>query len=316
MKDIIRESLFYVKKRALDILCTVSIPCRRFSPEKNILIFSYPRSGSTWLMELVNNLPHTVNLWEPLHLRNVAVFRELEFGWRQHIPEGTKWEEAEQAFENLLRGRYLNFWLASRSFPLKFCLADRMIIKFVRANGLLPWLTQHFSFQYSPLYLLRHPFAVAASQLKEGSWDYEFDEYNIPQMPYNSQYVEHSTFLKSLSTKHAAMVATWCINNKYVLEHPRHNIDWIPVYYENLLLDPERQLQDIFKRWEEPYPAEVFSNLRGASSTTKEATFRENVQAQLSKWQHFFEKDEIEEMQAVLDYFGVNIYSKDLMPHK
>lgn len=310
----IRQKLYPAKTNVLDLLCRASAGARQFNPEENILIFSYPRSGSTWLMELISEVPGTVNLWEPLHIRNVSEFRELNFGWRQHIPETAEWEEAEKTFEKLFRGEYLNFWLTSRDFPLKFCFADRMIIKFVRANAMMPWLLNNFQFDIMPLFLLRHPFAIVASQMKEGSWDYEFEGYSIPEMPYNNIYKQHESFLSTLETKCEDMLATWCINNKVVLEHRRHNQDWITLHYESLLFNPQQEIERIFERWDRPVPDGIIEQVREPSSTTREAFFKKDLKAQLSKWRRYFDKDEISRMQRVLDYFGIDIYSEALLP--
>lgn len=312
----IRQGLYYVKIRLIDILCILNARSRNFKPEENIMISSYPRSGSTWLMELVNEIPGTVNLWEPLHLKNVEVFDDLDFGWRQYIPEDKEWEKAEEAFQKLFRGDYLNFWLSSRSSPMEFTSADQMIVKFVRANAMLPWLTKRFNFQYEPIYLLRHPFAVAASQLKEGSWDPEFNGYKLPDMPYNEVYKTHFPFLLSLKSRPEEMVADWCINNKIVLENDRHQKDWIPIYYEEILLYPEKVLHQIFNRWDIPMPESILKKVRKPSSTTKGELFKDDIDKQLSKWQQFFDKDTITRLQRVLNYFEVDIYSDKILPEK
>lgn len=310
----IRHKLYHVKTHVLDLLCDLSAGARSFEPEENIIIFSYPRSGSTWLMELIREVPGTANLWEPLHIQSVDAFARLGFGWRQHIPESEEWKEAEETFTKLFRGEYLNFWLTSREFPLNFCRADRMIIKFVRANALAPWLLKRFNFQLTPLYLLRHPFAIAASQIKEGSWDYEFKGYEIPDMPFNHIMKKHIDFLSSISTKPEKMVATWAINNRVMFNSERHNRDWITLYYEKLLLYPEQELRRIFHQWNMEMPDGILERVRKESSTTKEATFQEDLELQLSKWQNFFEPDDIKRMQRVLDYFEIEIYSTDLLP--
>lgn len=310
----IKEQLYPLKKMYLNLLCSVSKSGRKFLPEDNILIFSYPRSGSTWLAEMINCLPRTALLWEPLHLRNVNKFRELGFGWRQYIPETEQWKEAEETFEKLFKGRYLNYWLSSREFPLKFCTSERMIIKFVRANGMLPWLTKNFVFNNSPIFLIRHPFAVAASQMKEGSWNDKFEAFEVPDMPFNEFYHEHSSFLSSLKTKQSRIVANWCLNNQIVLQNSRNNIDWVNVCYENLLVDPEQELKRIFSAWNIPMPKVILRKISKASSTTQESTFQKSVDEQLSKWRTFFSGKEIELMQRVLNYFEIKIYSDDVMP--
>lgn len=303
-----------IKNELLDRLCDISRSARSFNPAGNILIFSSPRSGSTWLAELINTLPNSVILWEPLHLRKVKEFRELGFDWRQHIPEDEQWKEAEEVFRELLKGKLLNSWMSSKDFPLKFCRADRMIIKFVRANGMLPWLTKTFEFEKEPVFLLRHPFAVVASQMKEGSWDNKSEGFQVPGMPFNSIFREHAPFLSTLKSKEEGIVANWCINNKIVLTNKRNGKDWIVLHYENLLLKPEEELQRIFNRWNLPMPEGILNNITKASSTTQEPTFQKDLEAQLSKWQVFFKDEQIEQLQKVLDYFEIDTYSKNILP--
>ena len=309
----IREQLYPLKTQLLDLLCTASAGARHFNPEDHIIISSYPRSGSTWVAELISQMPGSALLWEPLHLRKGRAFADSGFGWRQHIPENEDWMEAQQAFEALFTGELLNHWMSSRTFPLKFCSADRMVIKFVRANGLLPWLTRQFYFSNKPIYLIRHPFAVAASQMKEGSWDEAFKQYSIPSMPYNGIYRKHESYLSSLNTQQEILVADWCINNKVVLDNERHERDWIAIHYEQLLTEPESVLQGIFDRWERPLPEGIFRQLQKASSTTVESTFQKSVRAQLGKWQHSFDRSERKRLQRVLNYFGVDIYSQEML---
>jgi len=52
---------------------------------------------------------------------------------------------------------------------LEACQSTTMIIKFVRANRLLPWMCQTFDIR-SPVLLVRYPCAVIASQLKSTAW--------------------------------------------------------------------------------------------------------------------------------------------------
>jgi len=311
----IREQLYPLKTRLLDLLCTASAGARHFNPEDHIIISSYPRSGSTWIAELISQIPGSALLWEPLHLRKSSVFADMGFGWRQHIPESEEWMEAQQAFEALFTGELLNHWMSSRTFPLKFCRADRMVIKFVRANGLLPWLTRQFDFSNKPIYLIRHPFAVVASQMKEGSWDEAFKQYSIPSMPHNEIYRKHASYLSSLNTQQEILVADWCINNKVVLDNDRHGRDWIAIHYEQLLMKPKLVLQSIFDRWKRPLPEGIFQGLQRASSTTVESTFQESVRAQLGKWQHSFDPGKRKRLQGVLNHFEVDIYSQErLLP--
>ena len=282
---------------------------RKFDPEDNILIFSDPRGGSTWMAEVLNQLPRTAVLWEPLHLRYFDHFSKAGLTWEQFIPEEATWKEAEKAFHELLSGKVLNSWLCNNTPPYEFLFAKRFIVKFCRANAMIPWLTRLFSCKYKPVYLVRHPLAVVASQLKHGAWNKDFQGFVIPNCRYNDVYIRHADFLSSLETKAEALVAMWCMMNSVPLGNARNNKDWITVYYENLIVDPEKELRRIFEIWNLRIPENVLQQVRVPSHTTQDATFLNSIDKQLSKWRSFFSEKQIKRFDVILRYFGVKCYS-------
>ena len=304
------------KKRLIDTIATTASKVCNFEPRDNLLLCCEPRGGSTWIAEILREIPKTTVLWEPLHIRHMACFNKLCFAQKQYIPEQETWKEAETTFEQLFKGKILNNWTCTLSSPIDFITADQMIIKFCRANALLPWLTRVFDFIYEPLYLIRHPFAVVASQLSHGSWSKNFSTFNIPDSPYNDLYIQHSDFLSSLKTQEDALVATWCLSNIVPLHHPKNNEHWITVYYEDLISNPERGLHRIFDRWGLPFPESAKKRVRVPSITAKGATFQGNIEKQLSKWKIFFNQEQIEKMAAVLHYFEIKHYTTDIFPSK
>lgn len=285
-----------------------------FDPRDALLVFSDPRGGSTWITEMIQQVPRTAVVWEPLHLRYTDAFRKLGFGWRQHIPEDAEWEEARAVFEQVLRGRLLNEKLCSITDVAQVARAEQLIVKFCRGNALLPWLVRQFEFRHKPVYLVRHPFAVAASQLRFGAWDWEFKGMGVPKGRFNERYLDHKDFLESITTKEESLVATWCLTNLVPLQHPKNNVDWITIPYETLLLEPEPTLKRIFETWDMPLPPGVLDRVREASQTTREATFETSVEAQLRKWQGQFSDEQVRRMAAVLDYFEVELYDTRVEP--
>ncbi|HET8551462.1 MAG TPA: hypothetical protein VFM97_03165 [Gammaproteobacteria bacterium] len=283
-----------------------------FDPRQNLIISANERGGSTWLAESLALIPRTAILDEPLYLAPASPFKALGFWWNQYIPEDADWPEAAALFEQLFRGKLLSSWMSS---TWSFLLADKMIVKFCYANALLPWLTRNFEFRYAPVCLIRHPFAIAASKLNLSNSNREFHGYRIPDCRYNQHYLEHREFLTGIRTRAEALVADWCMANLVALRNPRNGTDWITVYYENLLLNPKTELQRIFDHWRTPIPPRIYDRIEMPSSTTQEATFRDSKHKQLAKWQSFFSADEIQKMQAVLDYFDVHEYGTDIIPH-
>ena len=161
--------------------------------------------------------------------------------------------------------------------------------------------------------MIRHPFAVVASQLQHGGWDYEFSQFEIPHGPFNEAYTDHKTFLSSLQSKEEALTATWCLCNQVPLKHPGNNKDWITINYETLLQNPEDLLARILQRWNMDTTKVAtldFTRL----STTAIQDGPVTASTHIENWKKFFTGAQVERMVRVLDYFEIREYNADPYP--
>jgi len=279
------------------------------NPDNALLIFSDPRGGSTWLAEILNTISNSFIYWEPLALNYVTQVKKLGFGWRQHIPVETNWPQAKHLFNDILSVKIINEWTVQKIVhPEQFQEDSLPIIKICRGNHLLEWLVNQYNFRYKPIYLVRHPLAVVASQMKQGGWDYHFDGFKIPKMKFNDYYLKHEKFLKKLKTKEEALLATWCITNKELLAN--ESPQWLKVHYEELVLNPKKELGRIFNTWNFDSPVSIDSMIEKWSSTSiNEGEYK--PKSQLEKWKSDFNKTQLKELQRILDYFEIEEYCVD-----
>lgn len=284
-----------------------------FDPLSNLLVCGGPRSGSTWLGELIACTPRSALLFEPLTATQQGPFRDLGFAWDQPIPPDAKWPEARAAFEAMLRGKAITDWniVYSSSSVASFLTARRMVVKCCHANALLSWLVRQFNFRYQPIFLVRHPFAVVASQLENPRWAHGTPRFKIPDCRYRECIERHEPFLSQLDSRAQVLTAQWCLSNVDPLGSGDNDQRWTTVFYENLLMAPERQLRRVFDRWGLPLPDKILRRVTKPSKTTREATFKLGVEQQLSKWKAAFSPDERRKMIRVLKYFGVSIYDDE-----
>ena len=297
----------------LNLRWTLTQRAVELDPTANVLLFADPRGGSTWLAETLQSGLELELLWEPLQPRLVPRFGDLGFGWRQYIPAQAKWPAARRAFQDLLRGKLLNRHVCRYTRASRLAASERVLIKFCRGNALLPWFVRQFELAHEPVLLLRHPFAVAASQMGHGHWNeasYSFDA----SAPFSEREGAHASYLASLRTRPELLVATWCLANTAALEQPPADRPWITVYYEQLLAEPAEQLGRIFERWSLDLPKRVLEQVGKPSSMTKDASALHDSTKQIAKWRQVFSPADIERMLAVLDHFGVTVYSDQLMP--
>jgi len=289
-----------------------------FSLENVLILAGDPRGGTTWLAEILKKLPGTAMLWEPLSISQVHQFRDLGFPWRQYIPENGMWPEARQTFDRLFSGRLLSRYLCRRTSPEEIRKARFLLIKFCRANQLLPWLTSEFQFYYAPIYIVRHPCAVVASQLNQGGWNHITPRFEIPEGRFASFYSDHQSFLSTVDTVEKKLAATWCLCNKVPLDHPENNIRWITLTYESMLQNPAKELNRIFSRWKIVFPENLHEWASKASETTVlESPIQSGKTAdQLSHWKKQLTTKQKDDIYSVLQYFGIELYDSHELPRK
>jgi hypothetical protein len=288
---------------------------RKINPENQIVLFSDPRGGSTWLSEIINTIPKTALIWEPLHLSYVKQLKDLKFGWRQYIPDDIDWPEAKSFFSQALSGKIINTWTLSYTSLIDYLSAKTFIIKICRGNMLLPWLTKQFNFMYAPIYMVRHPFAVVNSQLQHSGWEQTLNKYKVPDIPFNDIFIQYKNYLESLNSKEEIFTAIWCISNKVPLNHINNNKKWITVHYENLLLYPEQEINRIFDLWRLPIPVGIVRSFRKKSKTAIGDLNEKNPAIQLKRWKRELTEKQIHKMKSVLEYFNFTEYSyKEFTP--
>lgn len=283
-----------------------------FNPVHNFYVFGDPRGGSTWLAEMLSKVPKTAILWEPLVPNYVEEIQDLGFSYRQYIPACSYWPEAKVAFDLINSGKVINEWTTIKSSANQFIDAERLLVKYCRGNALLPWFCQQYDFSFVPVYLIRHPFSVVCSQLKQGGWDYTYNGFHIPASPYKEIYTQHEPFLKTLTTIEEALVATWCITNLIPLRDK--NKKWHEVYYEDLVLFPEKEIGKIFELWNLDIPASVLDKVRQPSSTAISLAGTVDPAEQLSKWKQQLSGEQINRMSKVMDYFELEYYDNSIYP--
>lgn len=211
---------------------------------RNIIITGSPRSGTTWLAELLQSEEKSFLLFEPLSLRNTK-FKEIGFDWRQHIPLDKEWSEAEETFRKLFEGKYITNWMLSHSDKSSILKADHFILKFVRANLLLPWLAKKFETERKPIFIIRNPIEVVRSQM-ENNWQHIPGSFLLPNSKFSENYyLQFQEILNSIKTPSEHLTARWCLDNYYLVNFPDQN-KWITVNYNELKKDPVRNVQQLF----------------------------------------------------------------------
>jgi hypothetical protein len=285
------------------------------------VITGMPRGGTTWMAEVLNTVSNSLYLHEPLKKGRIEAFQKIDFDWNQFIPENASWREAEFLFQKLFKGQVLNPALIERTANMDNLLSTRkLVLKFVRLNRMLPWIVNHFPDLNLPMFIIRHPCAVIYSQMNHGAWNYV----NQLQFPYkwcgpaskfNEFYNVIQKKLPAVRSIEQHLAIAWCLDT-LPLFHQYNDKKWITISYEKAVLNKESILREIFDRLDLKISDQTLYKLTSPSSSTQKLNPLEHSgQKQIAKWQSYFSKNKLEQINEILKIFEIDFYSvRDIEP--
>ena len=227
---------------------------------RSVLISGSPRSGTTWLSELVNHDNSYRRVFEPFHPGKVQDFRA--FRSRQYLRPDDRREEFLEPARRALSGGLRNGW-TDRGGP---ALAGRRLVKEVRANLLLGWISANFP-GLPIVLLLRRPRDVVASRLALG-WDDNLSETMGQEDLVNDHLLPMETEIRAATDPFERHLFLWCIDN-YVPLRQLSPGDAHLLFYENLVRQPEVELRTLFTFLGEPFTPKVLSRVDLPSPTSR-----------------------------------------------
>lgn len=287
---------------------------KSFDSRNSIFIFSEPRGGSTWLMEILAKLPNTAAIFEPFHSHYGALD---SYTWGNLHKKDEDWPSGKAGIQKIINADKFDSYQLERSPWNKILSAKRFVFKCVMATPILPWIVENFHFNHKPILILRHPLSVASSTLenlyKRGD-KLNIDHKWVPTGANKDLYKKNKDLFSDDTLMMDKLIARWCINNHYVLQQKPK---WIVVHYENMLLNPEATLSKIFKQWSMPLPEGICCDIEKPSHSDFKKDLRKDKQEQLSKWINKYPKKDLNRFQAILDRFEIDMYNMSQpMPKK
>ncbi len=309
----------YDVKKVLEYIRYIRPFAKDKEPKNNITdisIFSEPRSGSTWLAELFCQLPKSIYIYEPLFLiPSYSEIKELGLCFNQFIPEDVEWKEVEEFFRKLYAKEICSF----SSLRLYYHNSDlrsiksakNFIYKDVNSSMLLPWLTKRFSI--NPIYIIRHPCAVIASQMKFGNWDYIQKDVKAyfpnPADRFKEIYEIYSDIIKNIRLPEERLAAEWAMHTSVPINHPDNNKRWITLSYEKIYQNPLDELSKVFDRLAIQMPSNFLDLIRVPSKTAIKSSVTSITEGtQLESWKKSLSKEQINNINNIVKQFNMDIY--------
>jgi hypothetical protein len=322
---------------------------KNFDIKDTILLTGSSRSGTTWLMEILRTIPGYTDSFEPLNPMYYPKSFEIGLRSRTYIPASKIWPEAEKYLNKILTSK-LPIDISSLDKDVKFkdefnieiinfikqmkpelirnrLLGDKLIVKFVRLNRMLPWIAERFKLR-SMILLLRHPCSVVTSQMKTG-----FCGYQPSRPPYKGIYPDRETIIKEASnidllnsdilerikkikSLEEIIATSWCLDTYVPLSYKKPH-PWITITYEKFMKDGKNEIDRLFKNMGEPkIPKSAYKHLRIPSKLTQkdQQEIVKKSDKQLSKWKEYLSKEQIEKILSIVKTFGLDFYCENIEP--
>ena len=295
---------------------------RTISSSRIVSVFSEPRGGSTWVSDIFCQLPESILIMEPLFLYPLyPEIKDVGFHFHQWIPEDAEWPEASEYFRKLYNmeiGSRKSVRLYFFNKTLKHVSRARYYVyKDCASTMLVPWLTARFD--VNPVYVIRHPCAVVASQLKYKHWDYIQKDllahFPPPDFRYKEIFFQYQDIIDKMTKPEERMAAEWCLHNSVTIQHPLNNIRWVTVAYEKLYKEPEEEITRIFGRLGLAIPDRVLAEIRKPSGTTLNGSVADiRSGQQLESWRKVLSAEQVRNIMNIVKEFGMDFYDESTEP--
>lgn len=307
-----------IAKQAIFSFATQLSSCQT---EDTIVVSGAPRSGTTWLAELLRELPKYKMLNEPLRVSSSALVKDIEgVQWRTYLDRETKFPELQAALHKALTGNVSSLWMwRFRSDHPVLMLYEhlrchKLVVKIIRASRMLEWLSDQFPVR-AIVHTFRHPCAVVASQMNyQKAWRDAVppppgkirDELGagVPDEIWNE--VRPAT--RHMHTVAGRLALSWAIDALCVLRHRVYR-PFVLTSYENLLVDTEAELRRILDFIGEPMPTSMIERFEMPSHSASQSLETKNINDQLEKWKNDLSSSQVEEILTITQQVGIDFYT-------
>ena len=293
--------------------------------QKDIILITLPRAGSTIVAEVLNMDPHSKVCSEPLamnkHNRQVLhkYFETENIQERYTDISQNMFSSMKQFFIDLSEGKTWNsfYWSDFTSSHHSF-KTNRTIFK-----------THKLTYLYEDLFadtddyvicLLRHPISHSLSRMRN-KWTTYYSEYSQSRKiknQLNSLQVELLEQIDQNGSELEKFVLSWCLEN-YIfiknIQQNKHKDKFLLLTYEEFIANAEQLLPVLCEKIELDYQSGMLDILNkpsyGIVHSTKE-TKQQIMQGDrlkiLSKWRKNISFEEEKAAFKILDAFDIDVY--------
>jgi hypothetical protein len=282
----------------------------------DILIFSTPRSGSTWLMEIIATQASIKTINEPFWMpRFEGTGGPLPPSWDLLLPHDGREETIGRYVRSLIDGS------CGIGSPSPFTRhhrwrTDRAVVKILRCKDMMNWFEETFACRI--VYLVRHPLPVSLSRRMAPQLEGFIASDRYCGMFLTGQQRARARSILRDGTSLERKVLDWCLQNLPPIKHLDRS-RWLCVHYEDLVADPGAWIRRLASFLDLPDEATMLGQIGVPSRSTylsdaetRAALKRGPSGAErdhlLDKWQSGISPEEEVGAMTIVREFGIDLY--------
>lgn len=278
-------------------------------PADTVLLAGHDRSGTTWIAQALNHGRAFRYIYEPFHPGRVDAAKV--FTPRLYLRDDDRDPRYVEAAEAVLSGRIRSVWTDKYN---RATLPRRRLVKEVRSNLLLPWLSATFP-ETRIVFVTRHPCAVANSERKlSDSWHIDLSRFLGQPNLMHDHLEPFRERMEQATSDWEKRVFVWCIENHV----PLASLDPTRVHfvsYEDFCVRPEDELRRLFGFVGIPYDPGALRALARPSATSRKDSAVFSGEDLVEAWRASVTPEELASTMSIVELFGLDrIYTSDPMP--
>ena len=280
----------------------------------NVFIFSMPRSGSTWLMELIWSQPSFKYVNEPFNLKGGFIQKKSGIEGFHELYNSKAKDKVVDYIDSFVRGEagYLNPNPLRKNYRLR---TNRIVFKIIHGGELfINDIANECNGKI--VYLIRNPISVALSRqqlprLKVLGSKEVVRNFSPSQRDLISRIYRGGTDMEK-------RIVAWCIQNKLALM--LRTSDWLVLSYEELSLRPERVIESLANHCDLPRKDIMLKSVNVPSAVTSQS-HKVDVQLMrggqeerfdlIRKWRDRVSDEEAERYFEICREMNFEVYNKD-----
>ena len=274
-----------------------------------IFLAGTEKSGTTWISDIINFNKAYRYIFEPFWAEQVSECQH--FRPQQYLRPNDNNPVYLEAAQAIFSGRIRSKW--TDKYHKRF-VANKRLIKDIRANLFLKWIKTHFP-EIPMVLLLRHPCAVARSHLRRTHLDRGLDNFLAQKDLVEDFLLPVKAEMLQTEDKFDRLIFRWCIQNYIPLKQFKPDEIQV-VFYEHFCETPESEIDRMFAFLGLSYDERIYSYLRKPSAVSRQESAIISGGDLINSWRKDISQAQVERAIEILSLFGLDkIYTEASLPH-